>query len=165
MPTSPRQPALACLKFSRKISGDLISTVPEGKLAFQPCPTDNNVLWSLGHLAMTYNWLTGLAGGDAGKLPESYGGLFGGKSKPTGNAKDYPSLSELRMAFDDQYNRFVTTMEKLPEADLSTSVADKTGGFASDKLDLIHKATWHEGWHAGQISSIRRALGLPPVMG
>src|SRR5207253_2128698 len=78
-PTSPRQPALACLKFARKMTSDLIKTVPEDKLAFQTCATDNHVLWNLGH--------------------------------------------------------------------------------------LTHNATWHQGWHAGQVSSIRRALGLPPVMG
>jgi hypothetical protein len=165
MAASPRQAALSSLKFARKVSNDLISTVPADKLAYQPAPTDNHVLWNLGHLAMTYNWGTGLIGGDPGKLPESYAKLFGGKATPTSDPKAYPPLAELRKHFDDQFNIYIAATEKASDAKLAESLAEKTGGFASDGLDLINKMVWHEGWHAGQVSSIRRALKLPPVIG
>jgi hypothetical protein len=163
--SSPRQNALDTLKFARKVTNDMVGKFPEGKATHQPCPTDNHLIWNLGHLAKTYQWGTGLLGGDPGKLPESFDKAFGGGSKPTGDPKSYPPLAEVRKAFDDQYNRFVATAEKLSDAALNESLADQTGGFATTKLDLIHKFGWHEGWHAGQISSVRRALSLPPVMG
>jgi hypothetical protein len=165
MPESPRQSAISALRFARKITNDLITNFPEGKGAFQTCPTDNHLLWNLGHLAKTYQWCTGLLGGDPGKLPDAFESAFGSNPKPSSDPKAYPPLADVRGVFDDQYNRFIATAEKLPEASLSDSLADQTGGFASTKLDLIHKAAWHEGWHAGQISSLRRALNLPGVMG
>lgn len=164
MPASPRQAAVDSLKFARKVTNDLVNNFPEGKATHQPAATDNHLLWNLGHLATTYLWLTGLAGGDAGKLPDSYSVLFN-KDKPTSDPKKYPPLAEVRKAFDDQYNRFIAAFEKIPDAALNDSIADKCGGFANTKLDLAHRAAWHEGWHAGQISSVRRALQLPPVMG
>ena len=144
---------------------ELIKTFPEGKATHQPAPTDNHLLWNIGHLANTYQWATGLISGEKGSCPESFNPLFGGKSKPTPDAKTYPSLTEVKKHFDAEYNRFVTVAEKLPDAELSKSIADKTGGFAKDGVDLINKMAWHDGWHSGQISSLRRSLNLPPVMG
>jgi hypothetical protein len=165
MPASPRQAALDSIKFARKVTNDLVTHFPEGEATHQPSPTDNHLVWSLGHLARTYQWFTGVIGGDAGKLPESFDTVFGDKSKPTGDPKAYPPFAEVRKACDDQYSRFIAAAEKLSDSAVSDNIADKTGGFANTKLDLLHRAAWHEGWHAGQISSLRRALRLPPLRG
>jgi hypothetical protein len=162
--TSPRQSALDSLAFAHKVTNDLATSFPEDRIAYQAAPTDNHLLWTLGHLAMTYQWLSSFLG-VKGTLPESYGALFGGKSKPSGDSKAYPSLSELRKNYLAQYAAFVDAVKRLPESQLSDSIADKTGGFAPTKLDLVQRASWHEGWHGGQLSSIRRALNLPPVLG
>jgi hypothetical protein len=38
-------------------------------------------------------------------------------------------------------------------------------GLASNRIEVIDRNAWHEGWHSGQLSSLRKALGLPGIMG
>jgi hypothetical protein len=39
-----------------------------------------------------------------------------------------------------------------------------TGGMATQRLDVISRVAWHDGWHLGQIAALRRTLGLPSAM-
>jgi len=44
------------------------------------------------------------------------------------------------------------------------STKEASGGFFDDILDGLKITAWHEGWHAGQLSSLRRAIGLDPAL-
>lgn len=163
--STAKQSALASLRFARTINDKLVSDFPPAKATFQPAPTDNHLVWNLGHLAISNAWIRGLIDGKKADLPESYNDLFGGKSKPTSDPKAYPSFAEVKKHNDVQFKELVAAIEKLPDADINSPCTSDTGGFAKTKLEAIERAAWHEGWHGGQISSLRRALGLPPAMG
>jgi hypothetical protein len=161
---SQRTRPLDSLKFARSMTAGMLKDFPEAKMCFQPAPTDNHMLWSLGHMAATYTWMLSLLG-QKGGTPEAYATLFGWGSKPTPNAKDYPPLAEVKAQFDSEFDRFVKYVAEVPEADLTKPLGEAAGGFAKDTVELIDRAAWHEGWHAGQMSSLRRALGLKGLMG
>lgn len=165
MPETALQRAIITLKFARKMTNDLARTIPPDKAAYQPSPKDNHLLWTLGHLAISYQWLANLIDGKPNTLPANYDELFGGKSAPHADAKRYPSVEELWKHHDSMFDRMIAAAESMSETDCTKSCNAETGGFARDRLDVIEKAAWHEGWHAGQLSSIRRALGLKPLMG
>ncbi len=48
---------------------------------------------------------------------------------------------------------------------LAMPLTEKTGGFTSDPVDALYKLAWHEGWHMGQVATLRRALGLKSIFG
>lgn len=161
----PRQRIIAAMAMARTMTDDLLKGIPADKHFAQPAgPHDNHAVWTLGHLATFYQWSASLIDGKEGGLPSSYQGLFGWKSKPQPDAAIYPSYEEIRRHFEDAYDRFLKLALALSDAEMLKPPAMDTGGYAKDKLEVIEKAVWHEGWHAGQLAALRRALGIPPLM-
>src|SRR5262245_37530601 len=105
-----RERALTTLRFARDMFNKGLKDFPESKLTFQCSPHDNHLAWTLGHLATTYVWLTGLVGGKAHTLPESYSKLFGMECKPLPDAKAYPPLAELKRHSDAAFDAFVKSV-------------------------------------------------------
>lgn len=162
---TPRQQASSLLKFVRKISSDILKDYPEDKYAYQRTAADNHPIWVMGHLGATDFWVGGVLDVPGIKSPEGWDKLFGGGSKPTSNLKQYPPIAEIRAVFEGNRAALLNWLEGAPDSALQTSLKEKTGGFALDGLDGLHKIAWHEGWHFGQVATLRKDLGLPPVMG
>lgn len=163
--TRARARAVANLRFARTILDGLVKDFPAEHLTYQPAMTDNHLIWTLGHLAVTNQWFAGVLDGRPAVLPAEYDALFGYKSKPNPDLAAYPPFEEVKRHHDLQYARLIRAAEALTDDDLTAGCADQTGGFCKDKGEILEKAAWHEGWHSGQVSALRRSLGLPPVMG
>lgn len=161
---SAKARALDLLQWVHGMTNLLIDGVPESASTFQTSPADNHVLWNIGHLATSYAWFTSLINGRAVELPEGYMQLFGYQSKPNPDRSVYPPLEEVRRAYSAAFKQLASTVESQSDAELAMPTKTDSGGFAKDRLDAIYKAAWHDGWHGGQISTIRRALALPSVM-
>ncbi len=160
-----RQHIVNYLNWTRSISIMLLKDWPQDKLAHQIQPTDNHPIWVMGHLASTDAWIGSEYGIKGTDVPESYKALFGSGTKPTMNASAYPSAADVRATFDHTHAAVLAWFEATPEAVLDASIKEKTGGFADDGWDAMLKLAWHEGLHFGQVATIRKGMGLPPVMG
>lgn len=162
---TPRQHAASLLKFTRAISMGILKDYPEDKYTFQTSPADNHAMWSMMHTAMTDAWIGGVVGIPGVSNPQGWDKLAGGGSKPVNDAKKYPSLAEVKKVFEGNRAAVLAWLEKASDKELTASLKEKTGGFAEDVLDGMFKLSWHEGWHFGQVATLRKALGLPPTMG
>ena len=162
--TVARDQALSLLAFSHKMISDMLSGVPAEQCTAQSGPVTNHVLWTLGHVAMTNDWLASLIDGRPGAVPKAYESLFGMGSVPVVDTSKYPSLAEVRAEFDRGYERLVSAAKKRNDAELLTPPLGNSFGFTNNKLDSVLKAAWHEGWHIGQIADLRRGLGIKPMM-
>jgi hypothetical protein len=156
--------ALAALRMSRGLFNQLIADFPADKAAFQPCPTDNHLLWFLGHMPFGYAYFAQVLGGKITDPPEAWKPLFGPGSKPEPDAKKYPPIAELKASFDRTFDEFLAIVEKMPVEDLAKPPAI-SADWLPNRLAALHAVIWHEGWHGGQLASVRKALGLPNVMG
>ncbi|HWB19563.1 MAG TPA: DinB family protein [Phycisphaerales bacterium] len=158
------------MQFARTMLTNLLKDFPADKATFQPFKTDNHAMWILGHLALTDHWFLSILKNVAPNAaipkapPENWNKLFGHKSVPTPSASAYPSFSEVRAAADAAHNALVKALASLSHDQRVQHFGEAGGGFVADANDLIIKSIWHDGWHAGQLASIRRALGLPPSM-
>lgn len=156
--------AVELFRWCHAMTGQLAAGFGEHQMLSQPSPSDNHLLWQIGHMATGYSWFASMLDGKPVTLGEMYDKLFGSGSRPTSDASMYPAHAEIRRIHDEQCERFIRAASKLSDAEgLKPTVTD-SGGFAKNKLDVIYKCAWHEGWHQGQISSLRRALGLPGIM-
>lgn len=162
---SAKARAVSVLRYARSLTDKLVEGFAEHQVCYQPAMTDNHLIWTLGHVALTNQWFAGLLDGRPNTLPDSYGELFGYKSKPNPDVSVYPPLEEVRRAYDATYARLIRAADAMTEADMEAPPAGDSYGFVKDKGEVLEKAVWHEGWHSGQLSSLRRALALPPVMG
>ncbi|MCG3124035.1 MAG: hypothetical protein GIKADHBN_02476 [Phycisphaerales bacterium] len=161
---TPCDHALSLARFVRSVSDGMLRNWPEEKLTHQNTPHDNHPLWVLGHIANTDAWIGSVVGADV-SVPASYDKLFGMGSKPSAQRSDYPSFAELRAQFDRNRAGLIAWFEKATPQQLAVDLREKTGSFANDPVDALLKCAWHEGWHFGQVSTLRRSLGLPPLMG
>lgn len=161
---NPTKRGIEMLNFAHGMTTALLADWPTDKLTHQSVPTDNHALWTIGHLAMTYSWFASLLDGHMTPMPDSYNPLFGMGSKPVADPTIYPPMGEVRHHFDSAYARFIELAAKIKPADATKPTVGNAHGFCKDRADVLDKAAWHEGWHAGQLSSLRRVLGLKSVM-
>jgi hypothetical protein len=156
-----KERALQALEFNRTCTNNLLKDFPEDKGTFQPSPHCNHAIWIMGHLAVTDEWMHGMIAEVKTKLPESYGKLFGYQTQPQSSAKAYPSFAEVKKNYQAARDNLLKAAHAVSDEALCKPLGEKGGGFVSDGLDALHKSAWHEGWHAGQLATVRRALGLP----
>lgn len=156
--------AMELLAWTHEFTGHLTADSPNEHLLYQAGPSDNHVLWTLGHLTTTYSWLASLIDGKAADVPESFTKLFGYQSKPVGDASAYPSHSDVLRYHHAAFARLMEAVGSLKPEDAHKPTVNDSFGFAKDRLDAVLKGCWHEGWHQGQISTLRRSLGLPGKM-
>jgi uncharacterized damage-inducible protein DinB len=156
--------SIELFKWVHEMTGKLCAGFSEQQMLAQTCPSDNHLLWHIGHMATGYAFFAAMLDGKPSTLGEMYDKLFGWGSKPSGDYKTYPAHAEVRRIHDEQFNRMLRAAAAMSDADALGPTATDSGGFAKNKLDALQKCIWHEGWHQGQISSLRRALGLPGVM-
>jgi hypothetical protein len=163
-PSSPmRDRALAHAKFAHGMINKFSEGFSPEQVVAQAGACPNHLLWTLGHLASSASWTHGMITGGGPIVPEGYSALFGMGSKPIGDPALYPSFNEVREAYESSFRRLLDAVEQLDDEDLLEAPEQDSGGFISDKLDALSKLAWHEGWHLGQLSDLRRGLGLPNV--
>lgn len=153
--------AIDAARWTKSVTDKLVADVPEHQITHQVQGVPNHFLWTLGHLTTFYSWATGLLGGTPTPLDERFQQRFGYKSQPVNNASAYPSLDSVRRGRDQAFHAMIEAARALGVTDVDQPTAMDSHGFAKSRLDVLHKAAWHEGWHHGQLSLLRRDLGLP----
>lgn len=152
--------AITSLDFAREMTLKLLTDWPKNKLAHQFSPADNHPLWTLGHLGTSAEWFASVLDKKAGPSAK-LNATFGGGSKPSTNPKDYPSLAKLIALYNAGHQRLVKALRNTKDP---LAKPDAKMDWLRDGLHAAEMAIWHEGWHAGQLSTLRRQHGLPGVM-
>lgn len=160
----PRARALETVAFGHGFLDQLLADVSGSQWTAQPDGFRNHPLWTMGHMATTYEWAYRTLTGKAGFLPESYAKLFGYQSQPTSDASAYPSVDDVRARYREAYDKFVAAGKKIKDEQLLAKPV-LNADFVKDNLQVLDMTAWHDGWHGGQLASLRRALGLKSIMG
>jgi uncharacterized damage-inducible protein DinB len=125
----------------------------------KPGDSSNHMLWILGHLIWCRGIILKTLGAEGGP---SWGSLFARGKKPE-SSDQYPSVEEIRKTWGDLTDRLTASLSSAP-ADLLAQPHDKptldgtTGGF-------VAFLAFHETYHAGQLSYLRKWLGQGQVVG
>jgi uncharacterized damage-inducible protein DinB len=158
-----RDHLLSELAWARRCTEDVLKDWPEDRTLFRTGESDNHLTWTLGHLALSDEWILTMLTGEKSPLPEHYGKLFGYQSTVQDDPSVYPSMDEVRGHFQASRARLRAWMEAATDEQLAGPLDDGGVGFASTPREALSKEAWHEGWHAGQLAPLRRALGLKPA--
>jgi uncharacterized damage-inducible protein DinB len=158
-----RESVIGSLLWSHGTMDMVMTGFPEDKATYQSHAHDNHLLWTLGHMAATYAWLVGMFEGKI-DLPDGYMTLFGYGSKPSADASQYPSFNEVRRVYNDAFDQLMSAIKSQSDADLMkppfSSEGKDNSWFGKTRLEVLIRINHHEGWHHGQLSTLRRALGL-----
>ena len=125
----------------------------------------NHALWVLGHLACTDNYFLTSLGQREAVIEESWNKLFGMGANPIADPTAYPSLGEIKAGLQRTRDALIDWLGSLDEQQLAAPLPDELLGFAPTFAAVAGSIAWHEGFHAGQLSAIRRSLGLPRLFG
>jgi len=171
MTMTPEQARAACdagmhsMGLTRWVVTRTVADLTPEQWMHQVAPGANHPMFNFGHLVTCdANFL--LAAGGRSSVPESYGELFNGGSQPSPDANRYPTPQELLEVGERGRAELVNHLRGLSGEQL---LAPVEGGPLKDILpNLAHLPGFialHEGTHTGQIMLVRRALGLPGVLG
>jgi uncharacterized damage-inducible protein DinB len=127
-------------------------------------PGTNHALWFAGHMGQTDNFFVSLVDPKNAAPREGWGETFGMGSQPTGNPDDYPPVAEVLDYMRDRRQALLTALENLSEEELDTRTPKGTPEFLADYGMVFQAASWHEGMHTGQLTTVRRSLGHVPLM-
>ncbi len=155
------KPGFDALNVCRGFTTSLADAIPEDKLTFRACPDSNHTAFILGHTAKTDDFMLTALAGQASALPESWGKLFDGGAEILDDAGAYPSKQELLDAMAERREVMIGWLSTLSPEQLSEPVEGDLAQFIPTRAALPASTAFHEGFHAGQLSTIRRALGIP----
>lgn len=167
MTTSTASPllstGLSALTFSRHVFTRFIDNIPEDKFGFRPGGKANHALWILGHIPTTdAQFMEGL--GAERSVPKEWDALFGYKSEIQDDLSKYPSVADVRAAFDGTRAALVSWFESMDDEALLKPMPEDWQTFAPTFAALMSSLAGHEALHAGQLTVIRRELGLDLLM-
>ena len=114
-----------------------------------------SIAWTIGHL-LNYRIFMLNEFGDGRSNP--YAERFG--NVPATDGSDYPTLAELRAAWDEVSADFMGALSGMSEAQLDTKLEGGPHAERSRRDQVVFFA-WHEGYHMGAVGQIRKELGLP----
>lgn len=159
------------LRFARAGLMRVFEGIPQDKLCALPAFRDggacaNHATWLMGHLATTDDWfLKQMGAAESLELSEHWHTIFGGGSTPEADTSKYPNFEELKKAATAQRERLIGWYSQRTSSELAQPSPEKWAKYAPTVADFAFFIAWHEGYHAGQLSVIRKALGLAPAFG
>ena len=132
----------------------------------QPCPGANSAAWIVGHLAVTLQRTSVRLGVDDENLTGFSPGvlqLLATTGKPAGDQSDIMIAKDLLAVFDEYIEAVIAAVKRLPAEKLAAPPS-MPGPFATNFADGVLFGSLHIAMHSGQLSTIRRSLGKPPVV-
>ena len=129
----------------------------------QPVPGANSAAWVIGHLALTLrNGLRRMRAADVPDFPAELEEKFKTTRQAAGEQTGYGDPKALLAIFDACLERFMGHVRTLP-AETLTAAAEGPP-LATNRAEAIQFGALHIAMHTGQLSTIRRSLGKPPVV-
>ncbi|RJP32060.1 MAG: DinB family protein [Phycisphaerales bacterium] len=157
----------AQLEGTRDWTLKLIADLAGDAWSFQPGPGLAHPTWLCGHLAVSQHVLIFDRCMGRPMLPPEFVQHFpiGGPIKAT-SEHDYPPVASILDTMADMQRRTLAAVMDMAD-DLLREPAFGAGGARhphySDKLGAVTHCIRHEAFHAGQLATIRRLVGLPAL--
>jgi uncharacterized damage-inducible protein DinB len=127
----------------------------------QPGNDSNHLMWLLGHVVVHRGYALKMLGLD---WNSSWASLFARGAQRVGDA-DYPSIEEMRTAWQQVSEQLSATLRQ-PPADLLAKPAPEGPPSFDKKLSgTVAFFAFHDAYHAGQVSFLRKWLGYGQTVG
>jgi hypothetical protein len=129
----------------------------------QPLAGANSAAWIVGHLAVTAR-RTALRLGATGlpELTEEYVAQYSATRKTAESQAELGEKAELLNLFDVSIEKLMEAVRAIPAESLDAPPAATP--FAANYAEAVLFGGLHVALHCGQLSTIRRSLGKPPLV-
>jgi hypothetical protein len=159
-----RDHILAAYRFNLFFARKAVEDLTDEQMCQQPKPGMNHAAWVIGHLSMERIFLKNLLHIDK-PAPEGWEGLFMPGSTPVAEVGKYPPKAELLARLEETHAAVEEAFMKLTDADLEKETPNERMRkiFPTVGDVVVGLMTAHGGFHIGQLSAWRRAMGLKSV--
>ena len=120
----------------------------------------NHIRWLAGHLCYISRTIaSGLGNAPAFDEEERYKALFDWQTRPSSDARSYPSLEEIMNNYSTFHQAGLDAIERLSDADMEKEI-QITDDWKEKTGDFIIGFAQHQAYHVGQIAVVRsKVLG------
>ena len=153
-------PSVAIFGLNQRLLEKAVDGLSTEQLLSGVSEASNPILWIAGHLANTRFGLCAMLGR---KLHRPWGDVFN-RSATRPAADGYPELSVIRGAWTEVSPVLMSRFEELTDAELLAPSPRRFPIPDNSMRGVIPFLAYHEGYHLGQISYIRKCLGLAGLM-
>jgi hypothetical protein len=130
----------------------------------QPVPGANSAAWVIGHLALTLRRTAERLGAtDLPAAPPDLADRFGQTKKPAGDQAGLGDPAELLKLFDACLDKVIERVKAVP-AEALAGPSPHPSPIATNYAEALLFGGLHVAMHTGQLSTLRRSLGKPPVV-
>jgi hypothetical protein len=135
--------------------------VADGDEWKRPTPRSNPMLWIFGHMVHTRVQLLKLLGES---FDTGWGDVFA-RGSALADSAGYPSRNAVLGVARDLNARLYARLGMLSEAELAQPASRAFTPAVKTFGDQISFLTMHDTYHVGQLAYVRKAIGLPGVVG
>jgi hypothetical protein len=135
--------------------------VAEADLWTRPTPQSNPMLWIYGHIVHMRGQMVRLLGGES---DAGWGDVFSRGAALQG-AAGYPTRERLAEVSRDVNGRLYAALAALTAEDVAKPASRAFTPNVKTLGDQLSFLTMHDTYHVGQLGYVRKALGLPGVVG
>ncbi|MFO0824040.1 MAG: DinB family protein [Gemmataceae bacterium] len=154
---------VAGYRMARQMVHRMCDDLTPEEFQHQPVAGANSAAWVVGHLAVTCRRTAErLGASDLPHLTESQIRQFSVTQQLAGEQRGLGDKAELLALLDAAIEKVMDGLRKLPAAALE-GPAPNPGPFATNYAEAVLFGGMHIAMHCGQLSTIRRSLGKPPL--
>jgi hypothetical protein len=161
---TPNDVLAAGYRMSAQLFHRLVDDLAPEEFTCQPVSGANCAAWVVGHLALTLrNSVRRMGGTGLPEIPDEVVSKLRATKQPAGEQSGYCDPKLLLAVFDACVERLMAAIRELP-ADALTAASDIPVPFPTNRAEAILFGALHIAMHTGQLSTIRRSLGKPPIV-
>lgn len=158
---------IATITHTRNATLKLVADLNDEQMVKQPAPGTNHPAWVLGHLLQVeYSFLSLITGQPLNPfIDDAWRAVYGMKSVPVADASKYKPKAFYIEKLSDVRAQIITKLKTITPEELAKPHPDpaRRERFPTVGHAVVFYGTWHEAYHAGQLSTWRRVQGLPAV--
>lgn len=157
---------VAAMTHTRNTTLKLVADLSDEQMVRQPAPGTNHAAWVLGHLLLVEgNFLRLISPSEAPPADPAWAEVYGMKSVPMADRGRYKPKQFYLDRLAELRGKVLARLKTMTAEELAQPHPDpaRRERFPTIAHMLVFYGTWHEGYHAGQLSAWRRVQGLPPV--
>jgi hypothetical protein len=156
---------IGTITLTRNATLKLVADLTDDQMTLQPAPKTNHPAWVLGHLLLSEGTCLTLLGGTAPALEVNWKEIYGSGSTPVADKSRYKSKKFYLDHLAALRAQIIERLKTIRPEDLAKPHPDpaRRERFPTVGHTIFMYGTWHEGYHAGQLSAWRRVQGLPAV--
>lgn len=164
MPTATYQEAIQHnLKLAKMLLHRYVDDLTPAEFLHQPVPGANHAAWVVGHLARTARIACERLGLESlPTLPEGWKEQFAATRQAATTDQPQGNPAELLRLFDQHHDLIAAAAPSVPAAKFAEP-PPITSPLFENMGEFLHFLGMHVALHAGQLSTVRRSLGKPPV--